>query len=174
MQYNVAQLLKEQSGGVRDYQLHEDISQLDSEIKPLTALDGHIQLVRTSDGILVLGQLHTTVELACSRCLELFSLPVQFTVEEEFHPTVDIQTGANLPVLAEEEAATQIDEHHILDLSEVVRQDLLLAIPQNPICRSQCAGLCPHCGRNWNDGPCDCKDEDFDPRLQVLKELLDH
>jgi uncharacterized protein len=173
MRYNVAQLLKEQSGGMREYKLHEDISHLDPEIKPLSALDGSIQLIRTADGILARGTLHTSVELACSRCLEPFSMPVRFVVEEEFHPTIDITTGASLPHGKDDEAATLIDAHHILDMTEVVRQDILLAIPPFPVCRSQCAGLCPQCGKNWNEGPCDCKDDDIDPRMEKLRELLD-
>lgn len=173
MQFNVSQLLKESSGQSRRYTLHEDIHALDPDIVPLTTLDGTIQMIRTGDGILVTGKLNTTVELNCSRCIEPFSMPLQFTLEEEFHPTIDIVTGASLPITPDDEEATRIDEHHMLDLSEVVRQDILLAIPPNPICRSRCAGLCPKCGKNWNEGPCDCKDDDIDPRLQALKQLLD-
>jgi uncharacterized protein len=173
MKFNVAQLLKEQSGGVRQYSLHEDISQLDPDIIPLSALDGSIQLIRTADGILARGTLNSSVELTCSRCVEPFSLPVRFILEEEFRPSVDITTGASLPVLTDEEPATRIDARHILDLTEVVRQNILLAIPPYPICRSRCAGLCPHCGQNWNEGPCECTDEPVDPRFAALKELLD-
>lgn len=173
MKFNVSQLLKEQSGGMREYSLHEDISHLDPDIKPLSTLDGSIQMIRTADGILVRGVLNTSVELSCSRCLEPFSMPVRFVLEEEFHPTIDITTGASLPRLDEDEEATAIDDHHILDLTEVVRQDILLAIPPFPVCRTKCAGLCPHCGKNWNEGPCDCKDEDIDSRFEILKTLLD-
>ncbi len=173
MKFNVSQLLKEQSGGIREHSLHEDISHLDPDIKPLSTLDGSVQLIRTADGILARGVLNTSVELACSRCLEPFSMPVRFVLEEEFYPTIDITTGASLPRLAEDEEATAIDDHHILDLTEVVRQDILLAISPYPVCRTKCAGLCPHCGKNWNEGPCDCKDEDLDPRFEILKTLLD-
>lgn len=173
MRYNVAQLLKDETGQTREYQLHEDISQLDPDIVPLTTLDGTIKMIRTIDGVLAMGKLRASVELTCSRCAEPFSMPVQFSIEEEFRPALDIVTGAALPVPEDDEEATRIDEHHELDLSEVVRQDLLLAIPPFPVCRSQCAGLCPQCGKNWNQGPCDCKDDAIDPRFQVLKQLLD-
>jgi uncharacterized protein len=173
MRYNVAQLLKEQSGQTRQHTLSEDISRIDPDIVPLSTLDGNIQMIRTADGVLVLGQLHTSVELVCSRCLDEFSLPLRFNLEEEFRPTIDIVTGAILPVTEDDEAATRIDEHHELDLTEVVRQDILLALPPNPICRTKCLGLCPTCGKNWNEGPCDCKHDEIDPRWQSLKELLD-
>ncbi len=173
MRYNVAQLLKDQTGQTREYKLHEDIRHLDPGIVPLSMLDGDIHMIRTTDGVLVTGNLHASVELVCSRCAELFSMPVRFALEEEFRPTIDIATGATLPLPADDEQATQIDEHHIIDLTEVIRQDLLLALPPNPICRSRCAGLCPTCGKNWNEGPCECTHDEIDPRLEVLKQLLD-
>jgi len=173
MRYNVAQLLKEQSGQTRQHALHEDISRIDPDIVPLSTLDGNIQMLRTADGVLVLGQVNTSVELVCSRCLDEFSLPLRFNLEEEFRPTIDIVTGAMLPISEDDETATRIDEHHELDLTEVVRQDILLALPPNPICRTKCLGLCPTCGKNWNEGPCDCKHAEIDPRWQSLKELLD-
>jgi len=173
MRYNVAQLLKEQSGQTRQYTLHEEISALDPDIVPLSTLDGNIQLIRTADGVLVTGKLHTSIELVCSRCLEPFAMPLQLALEEEFRPTIDIVTGASLPLLTDDEEATRIDARHTLDLSEVMRQNILLAIPPYPVCRSQCVGLCPQCGKNWNAGPCDCRRDDIDPRLQVQKQLQD-
>jgi uncharacterized protein len=173
MRFNVAQLLKEQMGRVRQYSLHEDVSHLDPDAVPLSTLDGNITLIRTADGILATGILRISVELICSRCLEPFAMPAQFRLEEEFHPTIDVTTGTSLPLLDDAETATQIDAHHILDLTEVARQKLLLAIPPFPFCRTKCAGLCPQCGKNWNEGPCNCTHDDSDPRLQVLKQLLD-
>ncbi len=173
MRYNVAQLLKEQSGHTRRYTLHEDIGHLDADITPLSTLDGNIQFIRTADGILVVGSLHCSLELTCSRCLEPFTFPLQFTLEEEFRPTIDIVTGAYLPLPADADIATQIDARHTLDLTEVVRQNILLALPLNPICRTACKGLCPICGKNLNEGTCDCAHNEIDPRLQSLKRLLD-
>ena len=104
MRYNVAQLLKEPSGHIRQHTLHEDISQLDPDIKPLTTLDGSAQMIRTADGVLVMAKLHTSLELTCGRCLEEFSLPLQFQLEEEFRPTIDIielaVAQSFIPVLA--------------------------------------------------------------------------
>ena len=173
MRYNVAQLLKEESGQTRKYALHEDISSLDPDLVPLSSLDGNVTLIRSADGVLVTGDLHSSVELVCSRCAEPFSMVVRFKLEEEFRPTIDIVTGAALPLTADDEEATRIDDHHIIDLTEVVRQDMLLALPLHPVCRTRCAGLCPVCGKNWNEGPCDCKQEEPDPRMAVLKQLLD-
>jgi uncharacterized protein len=97
---------------------------------------------------------------------------LRFALEEEFRPTIDIHTGASLPLTADDEIATRIDAHHEIDLSEVIRQDLLLAIPPSPICRSKCAGLCATCGKNLNEGPCNCQRAEIDPRMEKLQELL--
>ncbi len=74
-----------------------------------------------------------------------------------FYPSIDILTG--LPQgLPEEDASSSftIDEHHILDTSEMIRQYCLLAIPMKPLCRVDCAGLCPDCGANLNENKCQC------------------
>lgn len=172
MRYNVSQLLKEHVGATRNYQLHEDISRLDPSLKPLTALNGTVNLLRTMDGILVRANLYTNVELTCSRCLTQFATPIHFRIEQEFLPTIDIQTGARLPKPDDVEDFETIDPHHLLDMTEIVRQDLMLALPLVPLCRNECKGLCPNCGVNWNEGTCDCQDDEPDPRFAVLKKLL--
>lgn len=173
MRYNVAQLLKSQTGAVRQYKIHDDITDLDPAITPLSALDGEALMLKTVDGILVSGDLHTSVELSCSRCLDLFAMPVHINFQEEFRPSIDIVTGAKIPVAEGDEAETRIDIHHILDLNEVIRQNLVLSLPMFPICRSKCKGLCQKCGQNWNEGSCECTLDEIDPRLAVLKQLLE-
>ena len=59
-----------------------------------------------------------------------------------------------------------------LDLTALVREDLLLALPAKFLCREDCKGLCPMCGKNLNDGSCSCK-KPIDPRLEALRQLLD-
>lgn len=173
MQYNVSQLLKGHVGETRHFQLQNDISALDPAIKPLSDLSGTVDLIRTNDGILVRANLHLTVELTCSRCLAEFAFPVRFQIEEEFHPTIDILTGARLPQPEDVDEATLIDDHHILSLTEIVRQDLTLALPMVPVCRNNCQGLCPICGKDRNDELCDHADQEFDPRFAKLMDLLD-
>lgn len=60
----------------------------------------------------------------------------------------------------------------VLDLDELAGEDLLLNLPSKVLCKEDCQGLCPTCGKNLNDGPCDCK-EPVDPRLAGLLALLD-
>ncbi len=134
-------------------------------------VQGEVSLVRTHRGVLLQGTLCTEAELACSRCLSMFTCPLTLNIEEEYIPEIDVTTGIPLPP-PEEPGTFTINEHHILDLTEAVRQHALLAIPMKPLCREDCAGLCPRCGCNLNDGPCDCPTEAINPRWSKLTSQL--
>lgn len=172
LRINVAQMLKGSTGAIRRLELYEDISDLDEDLRIVFPITGTLTLIRTADGILARASLKAAVELDCCRCLEPFSMEVELEIEEEFEPSVDIHTGAKLPVLATAQDATTIDEHHVLDLTEVVRQTIFLAMPMNSVCRRDCAGLCPVCGENLNLRRCQCVADDVDPRLEILGQLL--
>jgi uncharacterized protein len=58
-----------------------------------------------------------------------------------------------------------------IDLSELLRESLLLELPMRPLCSDDCVGLCSVCGKNLNQGPCGCVHDDVDPRWAVLKDL---
>lgn len=174
MRYNVSQLLKDHIGAMRNYPIRQDITDLDPSLKPLTDLNGNVDLIHTNDGILVRANLHTSAELTCSRCLTQFSMPVRFKIDEEFYPLTDINSGARLPLPEDVDLSATIDSNYLLDLSEVVRQDLMLALPLVPLCRNECKGLCAICGQNWNEGDCECDDGELDPRFAALQQLLDN
>lgn len=173
MRYNVAQLIKGPTGAQRRFVLSEDISNLDQDLEPLSPLVGSIALMRTSQGILVTGKLRTRLRMPCQRCLEPADADVELDLEEEFHPVARI---ANAPVDdvpdEEHDRALLIDEHHVLDLSEVIRQGLWLAAPSQVLCRPDCGGLCPNCGGNHNLNECHCDEAILDPRWAVLQALL--
>jgi len=167
MQINVSQLLKASVGSIRDYAESEFVDIAGG----VGMVEGEVRLVRTDRGILAKGTLHTEVEVTCSRCLSLFSCPLALNIEEEYFPTTDMVSGARLS-LPEEPGCFTIDEHHVLDLTETIRQYALLAIPMKPLCREDCAGLCPHCGHNLNLGPCQCLSPGADPRWFQLSKLV--
>jgi uncharacterized protein len=147
---------------------HYDIDEADEEGRPVK---GKVQFLRTNRSILVTGNLETSIKGECSRCLEQFDYPLKLNIEEEFFLTVDPISGLPLPPPTES-GSFLIDENHILDLGEAVRQYKIMALPMNPVCRQDCAGLCPQCGRNLNYGACDCPAAPPDPRwakLQLLR-----
>jgi uncharacterized protein len=171
MEFNVAQLTKERTGATRSYTVREEIENLDPEIVALDALSGTVQLMRTIDGVLATGVLTTSLGLVCDRCLNPFVDQVDVELEDEFKPSLDITTGASLPIAPEDEGNV-IDEHHILNLHEVLRQRILLSQPIHPLCRSDCLGLCVNCGQNLNEGTCSCAEAEIDPRWAALRQLL--
>ena len=122
-------------------------------------VSGALELVRTERGIFVCGELQAKLQLVCSRCLVSFEKPVLLKIEEEY-------------LSRAEERAFAIDEHGEIELSEAVRQYMLLASPMKPLCREDCAGLCPVCGHNLNQGTCECPPGHIDPRFEPLACLM--
>ncbi|MDQ6661785.1 MAG: DUF177 domain-containing protein [Chloroflexota bacterium] len=172
MLYNVAQLMKAPVGTSFESDISEDAIQLDETFKVVSPITGRVRMRRTNQGLLVDGWVDLTLELECTRCLKSFEQPLHVPFEEQFYPTVDVVTGVKLPAFDEEEIFP-IDEHHQVDLTEAIRQHVLLDIPMSTLCREDCAGLCPQCGHDLNLGPCECKPE-VDTRLSVLQQLLDN
>ena len=166
MGINVSQQLKAPTGLARNYEVSEVVDIVDGNC----LVQGEVRLIRTNRGILATGKLHTEVEVTCNRCLNLFSYPLTLDFEEEYLPTADVVSGASLPLPGEPGCFT-IDEHHILDLTEAMRQYTLLAIPMKTLCREDCAGLCPICGYDLNQGTCDCLPQEIDSRWSELNKL---
>ena len=128
--YNVSQLLRDTVGAYRNAQASVALGELAPELEGSgdAVLSGPVRLMHTNAGVFVQGRLHAQMQIDCARCLEPVAVPLEVSVEEVFSPTIDIFTGKSITP-EEEDRALWIDEHHILDLSEVVRQDVLLAAP---------------------------------------------
>ena len=173
MRYNVAQLMLEGIGSVRQHDLEGVLYEVDEDNPGPVPVQGHVQLIRTLRGVLAKGQATVQLREPCRRCLELTTTEAQIEIEEEFVPSIDIITGVSLPLTDEDEPALRIDEHHILDLTEVLRQYTVVAGTTGPLCRPDCKGLCPFCGANRNTEPCQCETKRGDPRLAILAKLLD-
>lgn len=148
MRIKVAGLMKSSVGTVNTYQIDDTIG-LDGDGSCL--LQGEASLVRTQKGVLVIASFPVRVPLVCSRCLSQFEAPVALDMKEEFLPT----SATHTPLAPGEEAFT-ITGGLEVDLGEAMRQYVVLALPLKPLCRPNCAGLCPRCGSNLNLGPCGC------------------
>ena len=151
MQFNVAQLLKQPIGAMREYELNDEIEGLDPGLVAVSPLTGLVKLLRTHSGVLVIGDLEISLEVSCNRCLEPVATPVSFHFEESFRPLTDVETGRFL--MPQEfkgqqeelsDAALIIDDHHILDASEVIRQNIWLALPMYPGCMFEDPATCPN------------------------------
>jgi len=175
LQFNIAGLLTGPKGGTRSYELYipvSELDQLDDGFDVVAPFQGIVRFLWTNERILTLASGDTVVAMQCSRCLEPFEQPIHIEIEEAFVPTVDIATGLSLQT-DEMDKALLINKHHILDLSDILRQSILLALPMTPLCRPDCKGFCPICGTNLNDETCTCEEDDVDPRWAALRLLLD-
>jgi uncharacterized protein len=180
LEFNVAQLMKDPVGAHRSYEFSEPLLVLSEPINPgddeLDAADvrGRVKFTNLNGRMRAEGNVQADVRLRCSRCLDEFRTPVAAPLDEMFVQTYDVTSGLPLPrAEGEDEEVFAINRNHIVDLSELVRQTLLVNLPLQPLCRDACAGLCPQCGKNWNEGPCDCPTETLDPRFAALADLLE-
>jgi uncharacterized protein len=175
LRFNVAGLLKEGAGAARDYRIDAPPNELAGSVegaRPVAPLRGELRGMRTPRSIFLRGRLQTRMVAECSRCLGEADVPIRFQVEQEFYPQVDVTTGHTLAI-PDDDLGFTIDPTHELDLSELVRQHLLLELPMSAVCREACKGWCPTCGVNLNEEPCQCAPEPEDPRLAPLRALLE-
>ncbi|MDD5399111.1 MAG: DUF177 domain-containing protein [Dehalococcoidia bacterium] len=163
MQINVAQLLKEPVGAKRNYEI-DGLAGENGE----NHVKGNIELMRTSRGILAEGRFSVDIKGSCSRCLAEVKKRISFIMEEEFFPVIDIVSGAHLNPPPDEFAIT---DNHILDLSEAIRQYIIMTTPTRLLCRPDCPGICPICGQELARGDCGHSSRPRDSRWDKLTQL---
>ena len=163
---------EEISPGVLD--LGEDLQQVG-----LLNTAGRAQLVEEQHGkhqivkdIRIDGSLDTQVELPCARCLELVVQDVKHKFDLLYRPLGADAGRAELSVTSAEAEVSYYQGEGLL-LEDVLQEQVLLALPLKAICRDDCRGLCPHCGKNLNVEQCDCAEPADDPRWQALKDIRD-
>ena len=118
----------------------------------------------------VTGVINTDVSLDCVRCLEPvarhFDIPFHAVFVDASEETTDTEAE-----IGDHELDESLAEDGKIDMAEVVREQILLAMPEQVFCREGCKGLCPKCGANLNLIDCRCADDDIDPRWAALKSL---
>ncbi len=131
---------------------------------------GTIVLTNTGEGLRAEGRLHTQVTLPCARCAKEHTVALEIEVNEECTLEDLDQPRAYQETQAEGNPIPILNGNEI-DLSELVRELLNLHLPPRSLCKPDCAGLCPKCGQDLNEGSCECSSEAVDARLAPLQEL---
>ncbi|HEX6507545.1 MAG TPA: DUF177 domain-containing protein [Chloroflexota bacterium] len=168
--FNVSQLLKSEIGQSRTYDFEGD-EPLDLGDATASDIRGHVKFVLTNFGIVTGIHAEATLHLTCARCLEPFDTPASADFEEEYVPSIDIQTG--LPsTTPRSDTAMPISANHVIDLSDAIRQQLVLAVDLIPVCKQDCRGLCPTCGVNLNIETCLCPPVEAASPFAALRGLL--
>ncbi len=141
------------------------------QVSPLRA-EGIAELLENTDGeVRIKGRLSVVMESDCDRCLGL----ARFSLE---NAPFDLFYRPSSSLAREEEVAIDEGEAEIgfyqgggLELEDVLREQILLLLPMQRVCREDCEGICPICGRNRNESHCDCHLETVDDRWGALRSL---
>ncbi len=130
------------------------------------------ELTKTGQGILFRGRVKGKIKLHCSRCLEPFLKTLDEPIGLEWRlisaplKSSDKEKDSSLQV---EDLETGLVQEGVLDLSERILEEMILAIPIKPLCRESCLGLCPICGEDRNVNPCDCKSKEENSPFSALR-----
>lgn len=133
------------------------------------SVDAKITATRTNPGPLLEGEARGTTEQQCSRCLRPVKVTVDATFAEQYYATIGV---LGEPLAAAPLDAKTIGSDFLIDLTPLVAEELVLALPFAPLCRPDCKGLCPECGEDLNERP-HGHDEAIDERWAKLKVLRD-
>lgn len=118
----------------------------------------------------LIGKLEGSISIDCDRCLEPVEQPLAIDLDVEFIQAEQFASQTDRELTADDLKADAISGDEI-DLAEVVREQILLEIPQQFFCKDDCKGLCPKCGTNLNLLDCNCIETEIDPRWAALKNL---
>ena len=138
----------------------------DSDIRWNGPVDVRLRASYAGTGeVVVRGTVRGKLEQECRRCLR----PVQEDFEEDL--TLVFASDASGEDTYEGDAFAFDPVGGSLDLSDAVREEVILAMNPYVVCDPECGGLCPRCGKNLNEGPCDCAEMEVDPRWEALRAL---
>ena len=161
---NVAEIKKRLVG---EKTLAYELSPAELEITPEElVIDGTVNLEGTmsnaGDVLLLQAVMTAKVQRTCGRCLKDFTVVAWVEVVENFYPAIADHI----------EYDAFVYDSDVFDITEPLREGLLLAEPMQALCKPDCRGLCPVCGADLNDGDCGCDRSTVDPRLAALKQFI--
>jgi uncharacterized protein len=131
----------------------------------------HLDVQKTREEIVIDGKLQAGIELQCSRCLKSFQRSLDSTVHMIYHPIQHMQTDVH--ELKRDEMDMDFYSGKEIDVSEMLREQILLNLQMKPLCKEDCKGICPKCGTDLNIKKCSCVTKEIDPRLEVLKKYFE-
>jgi DUF177 domain-containing protein len=132
------------------------------------AVNGKIRL--SGNEVFVNGHVETRAQVECDRCLKPVELPVNVDFTLEYISDSDYES-IEVAELTEDEMSVSVFDGSAIDVDEIVKEQILLAVPTRMLCREDCKGICPECGNDRNTGECNCVTNEIDPRWAALKNL---
>lgn len=144
------------------------LSKIDFDFE--SPLQSEVNIKKAGRSVLITGKVQTTLRLQCVRCLKEFSYPLSSIFELNLHPLKEAPSEEEIE-LGSEEMESSFFKGEEIHLSEVACEQIFLEIPYQPICREDCKGLCPICGKELNLSACECVKEEFPSGFSVLQKL---
>jgi len=132
-----------------------------SEVSGSPSAKGYV--VNEAGALRLAAHVTAAIKTVCSRCAETFDYRIDDDITAYLSESEDASDDSELYLIS----------NSSLDIDEVLCTEIILKLPQNPLCSDACKGLCQNCGHNLNLGPCGCAKE-IDPRLKSLSALLDN
>ena len=140
-----------------------------SETADKARLSAEVTLYKTGVEVLARGRVEAALTMVCSRCVGPADVTISAPFEVLFLPRdADVPEGQEIS--ADEPDVIGYDDEQI-DLEQTLREEIVLALPYAPLCSEACKGLCANCGKDLNEGPCDCPEVSGDERLAALRDL---
>ena len=147
-----------------EIELDSGEAKLKNEVKVKGVLTNHIAQTDIE------GTISTETEVECSRCLQAIEQKLEFRLKAAF-VTEEKYTQAKEAELNAEDLDVSMFDGQKIDLTELVREQILLNLPEQVFCKEDCKGLCEKCGANRNLIDCKCIEKEIDPRWSALKNL---
>ena len=150
--------------------LNRELARGAAEYQVLDGIAVEVTHHRAGLDVFIEGMVHGECRGICARCLEQFHFPLDSALTLVLVP----KSTMNAPggVVREEEIGLASYDGDEIDLTPLIEEQALLALPTRPLCSEGCRGLCPRCGTNLNAGRCDCPAPAADGRLAVLHTML--
>jgi uncharacterized protein len=159
-----------------------DLTEADAVVRG--PLDVSLDLTNVEGLVAVTGVLEGTVVHECVRCLKEYEEPLAFSVRAAFipepksaprHPKRVDPRKARVEIVEAEPEEEPDDQYQYqgnqLELAPMLREHVILSVPMQPLCSDDCLGLCARCGKNLNEGPCQCAVEPPIPTFRVVQSM---
>ncbi len=132
------------------------------------SVDGRVK--QSVSGVQIEGHLKTQIAVECDRCLKPVLFPVNTNFSIEYISEQDYKESAAAE-LTEKEMSLSVFDGETIDVDDIVREQIMLAVPARLLCGNDCKGICPTCGVDLNVHVCECSTSEIDPRWEALRKL---
>ncbi len=149
----------------------EEFIDIPSEYKVLQPFSGYLKIDKKGIEVLVRGELKGVLVLNCDRCLNPYEFPIHHLFNLSLMPKASLNVEEKKE-LTSEELEVSFYENDFISFEDILREEILLALPFKSLCQPDCKGLCPSCGKNLNQEVCGCKGFKKSSPFAILKDLL--